>query len=148
MVEKRVEGGRSISSLTEVSGEGRIDELVRMLGGGGNSAQCHGQISSCLRRGSFLSKGNGFRVESVEGVLEKIVLLEEIFFGLDNRSQPSPPAADALESESESLFVLIGCQPVFMPHSRNNLLELRGEPTGVAFKELVAPFDKFHQGDF
>ncbi|MEJ6648463.1 MAG: DNA repair protein RecN [Akkermansiaceae bacterium] len=39
VVEKRVEGGRSISSLTEVSGEGRIDELVRMLGGGGDSAR-------------------------------------------------------------------------------------------------------------
>ena len=34
VVEKRVEGGRSISSLTEVSDEERIDELVRMLGGG------------------------------------------------------------------------------------------------------------------
>ncbi|YCM44718.1 DNA repair protein RecN [Verrucomicrobiaceae bacterium 227] len=34
LVEKRVEGGRSLSSLTEVTGEGRIDELVRMLGGG------------------------------------------------------------------------------------------------------------------
>ncbi|MDA7629679.1 DNA repair protein RecN [Akkermansiaceae bacterium] len=39
VVEKRVEGGRSLSSLTEVSGEGRIDELVRMLGGGGDSAR-------------------------------------------------------------------------------------------------------------
>lgn len=34
LVEKRVEGGRSISSLVEVRGEERIDELVRMLGGG------------------------------------------------------------------------------------------------------------------
>ena len=34
VVEKRVEGGRSLSSLTEVDGENRIDELVRMLGGG------------------------------------------------------------------------------------------------------------------
>ncbi|MGJ8694964.1 MAG: DNA repair protein RecN [Verrucomicrobiaceae bacterium] len=39
VVEKRVEGGRSISSLTEVSGEGRVDELVRMLGGGGDQAR-------------------------------------------------------------------------------------------------------------
>lgn len=35
VVEKRVEGGRSLSSLTEVDGDYRIDELVRMLGGGG-----------------------------------------------------------------------------------------------------------------
>lgn len=39
LVEKRVEGGRSISSLTEVTGEARIDELVRMLGGGGSQAR-------------------------------------------------------------------------------------------------------------
>lgn len=39
LVEKRVEGGRSISSLTEVTGEARIDELVRMLGGGGEQAR-------------------------------------------------------------------------------------------------------------
>ncbi len=37
LVEKRVEGGRSLSSLTEVTGEDRIDELVRMLGGGDGS---------------------------------------------------------------------------------------------------------------
>jgi len=34
VVEKRVQSGRSLSSLTEVAGEQRIDELVRMLGGG------------------------------------------------------------------------------------------------------------------
>lgn len=39
LVEKRVEGGRSLSSLTEVTGEARIDELVRMLGGGGKQAR-------------------------------------------------------------------------------------------------------------
>ncbi|MCX8237722.1 MAG: DNA repair protein RecN [Akkermansiaceae bacterium] len=39
LVEKRVEGGRSLSSLTEVAGETRIDELVRMLGGGGKQAR-------------------------------------------------------------------------------------------------------------
>ncbi len=39
LVEKRVEGGRSLSSLTEVTGEARIDELVRMLGGGGTQAR-------------------------------------------------------------------------------------------------------------
>jgi len=38
LVEKRVEGGRSLSSLTEVTGESRIDELVRMLGGGTGEA--------------------------------------------------------------------------------------------------------------
>ncbi|MGC6426608.1 MAG: DNA repair protein RecN [Akkermansiaceae bacterium] len=39
VVEKRVEGGRSLSSLTEVDGEQRIGELVRMLGGGGEQAR-------------------------------------------------------------------------------------------------------------
>lgn len=39
LVEKRVEGGRSISSLSEVKGETRLDELVRMLGGGGTQAR-------------------------------------------------------------------------------------------------------------
>lgn len=39
LVEKRVEGGRSLSSLVEVTGETRIDELVRMLGGGGKQAR-------------------------------------------------------------------------------------------------------------
>jgi len=39
LVEKRVEGGRSLSSLTEVTGEARLDELVRMLGGGGKQAR-------------------------------------------------------------------------------------------------------------
>lgn len=39
LVEKRVEGGRSLSSLTEVKGEARLDELVRMLGGGGKQAR-------------------------------------------------------------------------------------------------------------
>ena len=34
LVEKTVEGGRSLSKITEVTGEQRIDELVRMLGGG------------------------------------------------------------------------------------------------------------------
>lgn len=39
LVEKRVESGRSFSSLVEVTGEARIDELVRMLGGGGKQAR-------------------------------------------------------------------------------------------------------------
>ncbi len=39
LVEKRVERGRSLSSLTEVKGEARLDELVRMLGGGGKQAR-------------------------------------------------------------------------------------------------------------
>jgi DNA repair protein RecN (Recombination protein N) len=39
LVEKRVEGGRSFSSLTEVTSGSRVDELVRMLGGGGKQAR-------------------------------------------------------------------------------------------------------------
>jgi DNA repair protein RecN (Recombination protein N) len=39
LVEKRVEGGRSFSSLTEVTSGARVDELVRMLGGGGKQAR-------------------------------------------------------------------------------------------------------------
>ena len=39
LVEKRVEGGRSISSLVKVAGEERVDELVRMLGGGGTEVR-------------------------------------------------------------------------------------------------------------
>lgn len=47
VVEKRVEGGRSLSSLTEVDGENRIDELVRMLGGG-EGAQVREMAKSLL----------------------------------------------------------------------------------------------------
>jgi DNA repair protein RecN (Recombination protein N) len=39
VVEKEVAGGRTRSRLFPVSGEGRIAELVRMLGGGGESAR-------------------------------------------------------------------------------------------------------------
>lgn len=39
VVEKEVAGGRTRSRLFPVSGEGRIGELVRMLGGGGESAR-------------------------------------------------------------------------------------------------------------
>lgn len=39
VVEKEVAGGRTRSRLFPVSGEGRITELVRMLGGGGESAR-------------------------------------------------------------------------------------------------------------
>jgi DNA repair protein RecN (Recombination protein N) len=39
VVEKQVVGGRTCSRLFPVDGEGRIDELVRMLGGGGESAR-------------------------------------------------------------------------------------------------------------
>lgn len=39
VVEKEVAGGRTRSRLFPVSGEQRIDELVRMLGGGGDSAR-------------------------------------------------------------------------------------------------------------
>jgi DNA repair protein RecN (Recombination protein N) len=39
VVEKDVSGGRTRSRLYPVKGEERIDELVRMLGGGGKSAR-------------------------------------------------------------------------------------------------------------
>jgi DNA repair protein RecN (Recombination protein N) len=39
LVDKRVEKGRTFSLLREVKGEERIDELVRMLGGGGEQAR-------------------------------------------------------------------------------------------------------------
>jgi DNA repair protein RecN (Recombination protein N) len=39
VVEKEVAGGRTRSKMYPVSGEGRISELVRMLGGGGDSAR-------------------------------------------------------------------------------------------------------------
>jgi DNA repair protein RecN (Recombination protein N) len=39
VVEKEVAGGRTRSRMFPVSGEGRISELVRMLGGGGESAR-------------------------------------------------------------------------------------------------------------
>lgn len=39
VVEKQVVGGRTCSRLFPVDGDGRIDELVRMLGGGGASAR-------------------------------------------------------------------------------------------------------------
>jgi DNA repair protein RecN (Recombination protein N) len=39
VVEKEVSGGRTRSRLFPVSGEGRIQELVRMLGGGGEQAR-------------------------------------------------------------------------------------------------------------
>jgi len=39
VVEKEVAGGRTRSRMYPVSGEGRISELVRMLGGGGESAR-------------------------------------------------------------------------------------------------------------
>jgi len=48
LVEKRVEGGRSLSSLTEVQGEERIDELVRMLGGG-EGKQARAMAKSLLK---------------------------------------------------------------------------------------------------
>jgi DNA repair protein RecN (Recombination protein N) len=39
VVEKEVSGGRTRSRLFRVQGEGRISELVRMLGGGGSQAR-------------------------------------------------------------------------------------------------------------
>lgn len=41
LIEKKVSSGRTVSSLREVAEEERIDELVRMLGGGGNTARAH-----------------------------------------------------------------------------------------------------------
>ena len=34
VVKKEVEEGRTVSHLSEVEGQARVDELVRMLGGG------------------------------------------------------------------------------------------------------------------
>ena len=39
VVEKETAGGRTRSRLYPVNGEARIDELVRMLGGGGDTAR-------------------------------------------------------------------------------------------------------------
>ena len=39
MVSKDVENGRTCSRLVEVEGDGRIDEMVRMLGGGGDEVR-------------------------------------------------------------------------------------------------------------
>ena len=39
LVGKKVEKGRTFSEMWEVRGEERIDELVRMLGGGGQQAR-------------------------------------------------------------------------------------------------------------
>ncbi len=49
VVEKEVAGGRTRSRLFPVTGEGRISELVRMLGGGGESARA--MASSLLNDG-------------------------------------------------------------------------------------------------
>jgi DNA repair protein RecN (Recombination protein N) len=39
VVSKDVEGGRTCSRLLEVDGEQRIEEMIRMLGGGGNEVR-------------------------------------------------------------------------------------------------------------
>ena len=39
LVEKTVEGGRTISSLQQVDGEARVEELMRMLGGQSEEAR-------------------------------------------------------------------------------------------------------------
>ncbi|HVJ45639.1 MAG TPA: hypothetical protein VM511_04585 [Luteolibacter sp.] len=39
VVEKEVTGGRTRSRLYQVTGEARVQELVRMLGGGGEQAR-------------------------------------------------------------------------------------------------------------
>lgn len=41
LIEKKISSGRTVSSLREVAEEERIDELVRMLGGGGATARAH-----------------------------------------------------------------------------------------------------------
>lgn len=41
LIAKAVESGRTVSRLTEVSGDARVSELVRMLGAGGASALAH-----------------------------------------------------------------------------------------------------------
>jgi DNA repair protein RecN (Recombination protein N) len=49
VVEKEVAGGRTRSRMFPVNGEGRISELVRMLGGGGDSARA---MAASLLEGS------------------------------------------------------------------------------------------------
>jgi DNA repair protein RecN (Recombination protein N) len=49
VVEKQVVGGRTCSRLFPVDGDGRIGELVRMLGGGGDSAK---EMAKSLLQGS------------------------------------------------------------------------------------------------
>ncbi|MCH7227413.1 DNA repair protein RecN [Haloferula sp. A504] len=49
VVEKQVVGGRTCSRLFPVDGDGRIGELVRMLGGGGDSAK---ELAKSLLQGS------------------------------------------------------------------------------------------------
>jgi len=39
LVSKDVKKGRTVSRLESVTGEARLDELVRMLGGGGDEAR-------------------------------------------------------------------------------------------------------------
>jgi len=41
VVTKEITGGRTLSSLTEVSGNARVEEIARMLGGKGESARAH-----------------------------------------------------------------------------------------------------------
>ncbi len=50
VVEKEVSGGRTRSRLFPVSGETRIQELVRMLGGGGDASPRHGRLPAQSRR--------------------------------------------------------------------------------------------------
>ncbi len=54
LVEKRTKDGRTASSLREVSGEIRVDELVRMLGGGDGRTRDHARelIERKVQRGS------------------------------------------------------------------------------------------------
>jgi len=41
VVSKDITSGRTISSLIEVTGEARVEEVARMLGGKGESARAH-----------------------------------------------------------------------------------------------------------
>ena len=52
LVEKRVEGGRTISSLKEVRGEERVAELTRMLGGQSEEARSMAKSLLTLPKGS------------------------------------------------------------------------------------------------
>ncbi|MDB4504580.1 hypothetical protein N9240_01500, partial [Akkermansiaceae bacterium] len=84
VVEKRVEGGRSLSSLTEVSGEGRIDELVRMLGGGGDSAR---EMAKSLLNGRDLMGELGLAPGPHLGKILRAVQTEQLEGRLTDREQ-------------------------------------------------------------
>ena len=43
LVEKEVAEGRTITNVLPLSDQGRVDELTRMLGGGGDAARQHAE---------------------------------------------------------------------------------------------------------